>query len=104
MAKSFLKPDVVMTRREKKILHCKHASAVIPKGRRKYQSTAFKCKELIKSIHTDNRPVDWTAVTDKPELFSPGDGIVYGLSGCVSNPRRPGKTTAMRVALGDQAK
>lgn len=102
MAKSELKPGVKMSRLEKKALHRKNPTAVIPKGRRKYQSVAFKCKLLMNSLNADDRHVDWTAVLPKPELLAPGDGSVYGPSGCVSNPRRSGKTTALKEALRDQ--
>lgn len=93
MAKSEFKPGVNLTRIEKKRLHKIYALAVIPRGRRKYQSSAFKVKQLIKSAHNDPRPVDWSAIASKPGLFAPGgDGL------CVSNPRLPGKATALQAA------
>ena len=102
MAKSFLKPGVTMTRQEKKNLHRKNITAVIPKGRRGYQSIAFKCKEMVRSILNDPREVDWTAIADKPVWVPQTAGVAHNATVCVSNPRLPGKATAMKEALGDQ--
>lgn len=81
MAKSELKSGVKLTRQEKKNLHRKNPTRVIPKGRRKYQSLAFKCKDLIRSMELDKREVDWTAIASVPSPLVPGDGDVYKLSG-----------------------
>ena len=81
MAKSELKPGVKMSRQEKKIFHRKNPTLVLPKGRRKYQSIAFKCKDLIRTMKLDEREVDWTAIVNVPPLVAPSEGSVYRESG-----------------------
>lgn len=70
MAKSYLSPGVVMTRLEKKKLHKEKAHSVYPKGRRKYSNVLYRLRPALwRDLVTDQRPVEWTDIANKPETL-----------------------------------
>lgn len=71
MARSVLKPGVLLTRAEKKALHKANPKALLGKGRRKYQTITSYLYSLVCEL-AKPREVDWTAIISPPPLFKPG--------------------------------